>query len=239
MQFKKYLLTIGLLGLIQTGCALRTTRTEEIADSLMDKTVMLETPIIRLLPGPLQASRMGTIKCSGVIISPTGHILTCAHCVKDEGILTVNVFQHNGPVQKAIVLARDHDKDLALLKINAENLPYAVIANQYGIAVGQDVVAVGYPLGFSWSVTKGIISAVHRNDLEPRVDMTQSDTAINPGNSGGPLFSMDEELIGINSCMVPPVNAPIFTGLGFSVSPSQIRAFLDVFRGLWVAVKNN
>lgn len=224
---------LGLLLLV--GCV----KTTDVVNEIVPKTVMLEIPtVIERVSLVLdkkgihtqKEKRTATFKCAGVIISPTGHILTCDHCVSAGEVLSINVRQYDGTVMKAEVLAKEQGKDLALLKINGKGLPYATIANPLGLLVGQDVLAVGYPLGMDFSVSKGIISAIHR-DIE-LIDATQSDVAINPGNSGGPLFNMDGELVGINSRMLPPVPAPIFTGLGFSVSPSQILQFLDKFKGL-------
>lgn len=239
MYIKKIVAVVIALGLFQVGC-FRKTETERIAPILMNRTVMLEIPtVVEMVEMTIDGDdlkmekkkKIGTIRCSGVFISPTGHILSCAHCFDVGEVLSINVVQVDGTVQKAELLAKDAQKDLALIKVNERKHDYAPIAESESIVVGQDALAVGYPLGLDFSLTKGIISAVHRT-MDNSVDATQSDTPINPGNSGGPLFNLKGELLGINSFMIPPVNAPIFTGLGFSVSPSQIRLFLDAFKGL-------
>lgn len=168
---------------------------------------------------------------SGVFISPNGHVLTCAHLFNHGVVRSVTVKTYGEWEYPTEILYTDNVRDLALVKINDITPRYARLADPRKLRVGQEVIAVGNPLGLEFSVTHGILSALNR-DLSDMRNVTQSDAFINPGNSGGPLFNMDGELVGINSFMIPPVDAAIFTGCGFSVNPGQIIEFLVRFTGI-------
>lgn len=173
---------------------------------------------------------------AGVYISENNHVLTCDHLFTLLSISSVTVCDYSDNCYAAEIVFREPNLDLALLRTTAATKSdFARIADPRKLRVGQEVLAIGNPLGFPFSVTHGIISALNRDDLGV-YDMTQSDAFINPGNSGGGLFNLKGELIGINSRMVPPVNGPIFTGLGFSVQSGQIVEFLTRFRGLEKAI---
>lgn len=173
---------------------------------------------------------------SGVFITPNGHVLTCAHLFTEGRIKDIQVVQSDGTAEKGEVLFKDVKADLALLKIKAYyKLPYAILEDPRKLAVGQEVLAVGNPLGLPFTVTHGIISALNRDDF--KYNLTQSDAFINPGNSGGPLFNLHGKLVGINTLILPPIDQPVFTGLGFSVPPGQILEFLTRFKGLDKAVQ--
>jgi S1-C subfamily serine protease len=123
------------------------------------------------------------------------------------------------------------DKDLALLKTFREGSPYVRLADTRDLRAGQEVFAIGAPLGNAFSVSNGIISALNRDEI--RYNSLQTNAAINPGNSGGPLFNLKGELVGINSFIESPLaNAPVFTGLGFSVESGQILEFLASYKSL-------
>lgn len=164
---------------------------------------------------------------SGVFISDKGHILTCAHLFNDFiEIKGINVISPNDDTVAGRVVNVGKRVDLAVIKVDFyKKTPKVKLADPRKLRVGQEVFAIGSPLGMSFSVTSGIISALYR-DLDDSYNVTQSDTAINQGNSGGPLFNLKGELVGINSFMIPPVNAPIFTGLGFSVQCGEALKFL-------------
>lgn len=213
-------------------------------ESMLEKTVMLNiravVPVVELQfkNNKLEVNKSTAtvqLNCSGVMISPTGHILTCAHCIDSADVKDVNVTQWNGDTSKAEILDKDTKKDLALIKINVHNAAYAELVRPNSVFVGDEAVAIGNPLGIDFSVSKGIISAVYRK-INGKQDVTQTDASINPGNSGGPLFNIRGELIGINAFIASPISEPVFSGLGFAVSPSQIRLFLDKFKGLEKAV---
>lgn len=135
---------------------------------------------------------------SGFIISADGIILTNAHVVADADEVTVRLTDKRE--LKAKVLGSDKRTDVAVLRINADNLPTVPLGEPSQLKVGEWVVAIGSPFGFDSSVTAGIVSAKGRSLPEENyVPFLQTDVPINPGNSGGPLFNMRGEVVGINS----------------------------------------
>jgi len=157
---------------------------------------------------------------SGFIVSSDGRILTNAHVV--DGAKEVTVKLTDKREFKAEVLGVDRQTDVAVLKIDATNLPTVVMGNSADTKVGEWVLAIGSPFGFENSVTAGIVSAKARAlPDESLVPFIQTDVAVNPGNSGGPLFNMKGEVIGINSQIFSETGG--FQGLSFAV-PSEIAA---------------
>ncbi|MFA6062205.1 MAG: DegQ family serine endoprotease [Gallionella sp.] len=135
---------------------------------------------------------------SGFIISADGYIMTNAHVVDAADKVTVRLTDKRE--YSAKVIGADKRTDVALLKIEAENLPKVAIGDPERLKVGEWVVAIGSPFGFDSSVTAGIVSAKGRTlPSDNFVPFIQTDVAINPGNSGGPLFNMNGEVVGINS----------------------------------------
>jgi len=135
---------------------------------------------------------------SGVIITENGYIITCAHVI--DGSTTITVKLTDGTLYDAKIIGSDSVTDIAVLKIEAEGLVYAVMGDSDTLKVGSDVVAIGNPLGkLGGSVTNGIISALDREVEieEQKYNLLQTNAAINPGNSGGGLFNINGELIGI------------------------------------------
>lgn len=234
----KKLIVLGCLLLVSCVDSERFVR---LTDKTIDKAAMLrvrtvvEQVRLTVVDDQLtitQATHTAILQGSAVFISPYGHLLSCAHMVTTGEVKDVQVCTRDGECTYAHIVYKDVPRDLLLLKINkdtAEN--YAVIGQQRDIKVGEEVLAIGNALGFPWSVTHGIVSALSENRLSVG-GATQSDAPINPGNSGGPLFNMQGELIGINAFLVPPVDAPIWTGLGFSVPPASIRTFLSEVAGI-------
>lgn len=152
---------------------------------------------------------------SGFIISEDGKILTNAHVVDGATEVTVNL--KDGRVFEGKVLGSDPLTDLAVIQIEAENLPVLQIGNSDELIIGEWAIAIGNPLGLDNTVTTGIISATGRSSSEigvgdKRLDFIQTDAAINPGNSGGPLLNAKGEVIGINTAIIQ--NAQ---GLGFAI----------------------
>ena len=172
---------------------------------------------------------------SGFIISADGHILTNAHVV--DGADEVLVKLTDKREFKAKVLGADKRTDVALIKIEASNLPVAKLGDSTRLKVGEWVVAIGSPFGFENTVTAGIVSAKGRSLAhENYVPFIQTDVAINPGNSGGPLFNMKGEVIGINSQIYSRSGGSM--GLSFAIPidlameiQSQLRAKGKVSRG--------
>jgi serine protease Do len=160
---------------------------------------------------------------SGVIISPDGYIVTNDHVV--DGATQIRVTLNNRRTLDAKVVGVDKLTDLAVLKVNATDLPAIVWGDSTKLEPGQTVLAFGSPFGyFQFSVTRGIVSAVNRpnpysDDARKPGGYIQTDAAINPGNSGGPLVNAHGELVGINTFIIS--NSGSFAGAGFAI-PSQI-----------------
>jgi serine protease Do len=151
---------------------------------------------------------------SGFIISPDGYILTNTHVVANAETVTVRLTDRRE--FQARVLGADERTDVAVIKINATNLPTVRLGDPSRIKPGQWVLAIGSPFGFDNSVTAGIISATSRSlQGENYVPFIQTDVAVNPGNSGGPLFNMAGEVIGINSQIFSRTGG--FMGLSFAI----------------------
>jgi serine protease Do len=164
------------------------------------------------VPMPQQTPSQGV--GSGFIVSPDGHILTNAHVVKGATEVRVKLTDRREFVAKVVGI--DPRTDVALLKIDAKNLPTVRIGDASGVKVGQWVVAMGSPFGFENSVTAGIVSAKSRTlPDDSYVPFIQTDVAINPGNSGGPLFNLQGEVIGINSQIYSRTGG--YMGLSFAI----------------------
>ena len=151
---------------------------------------------------------------SGFIISTDGYVLTCAHVVENATEIVVRFTDRRELVAR--IVGADKRSDVALLKLDAKNLPVARVGDPGKVRVGEWVLAIGSPFGFENSVTAGIVSAKGRNlPTENYVPFIQSDVAINPGNSGGPLFNLRGEVIGVNSQIYSRTGG--FMGLSFAV----------------------
>ncbi|MBJ7556121.1 DegQ family serine endoprotease [Marinomonas spartinae] len=171
-------------------------------------------------PGDPQAPRQEERSSlgSGFIISPDGYILTNDHVVKGADVIHVTLSDRRE--YKAKLIGVDARTDLALLKINAKDLPTVKMGNSDTLKAGQWVVAIGSPFGFDHTVTAGIVSATGRNLPDDNyVPFIQTDVAINPGNSGGPLFNLDGQVVGINSQIYTRSGG--FMGMSFAI-PSNV-----------------
>lgn len=172
---------------------------------------------------------------SGFIISKDGYILTNAHVVESANEITVKL--NDKREFRAEVIGTDRKTDVALIKIDAKNLPEVTQGNPEKLKVGEWVIAIGSPFGFENSVTAGIVSAKGRSlAQESYVPFIQTDVAINPGNSGGPLFNMRGEVVGINSQIYSRTGG--FMGLSFAIPinvateiADQLKAHGKVSRG--------
>ena len=159
---------------------------------------------------------------SGVIISPNGYIVTNNHVI--QGATDIRVTMENREVYAAKLVGADPLTDLAVIKIDGNNLPSVPWGDSQDLKPGQTVLAFGNPYGFSFTVTRGIISALHRpnpspDDRRKPGEFIQTDAAINPGNSGGALVDARGQLIGINTFLVSPSGT--FSGMGFAI-PTEI-----------------
>jgi serine protease Do len=151
---------------------------------------------------------------SGFIISADGYVLTNAHVVEDAEEVTVKLTDQRE--FKAKVIGTDRRSDIAVLKIPAKDLPVVNIGDSSRLEVGEWVVAIGSPFGFTNSVSQGIVSAKGRNlPGEDIVPFIQTDVPVNPGNSGGPLFNMNGEVVGINSQIYSRSGG--YMGLSFAI----------------------
>ncbi|WP_018938409.1 MULTISPECIES: DegQ family serine endoprotease [unclassified Thioalkalivibrio] len=176
---------------------------------------------------------------SGFIYTEDGYIITANHVV--EGASEVVVHLSDRRVFDAEIVGKDPQSDVALLKIDAENLPTLKLGSSSDLKVGEWVLAIGSPFGFDHSVTAGIVSAKGRSlPSENYVPFIQTDVAINPGNSGGPLLNLDGEVIGVNAQIYSRTGG--FMGLSFAVPiemvgdvVQQLREHGEVTRG-WLGV---
>lgn len=165
---------------------------------------------------------------SGVIVSADGTILTNNHVVEDATKITVEM--NNGKTYEAKVVGTDPPSDLAVLKIEAENLPFLTLGNSDTVRVGDIVLAIGNPLGIGQTVTAGIISAKGRRtgisdgSFE---DFLQTDAPINRGNSGGALVNLSGELIGINSQILSGGSSGGNIGIGFSIPSNMAKSVME------------
>ncbi len=151
---------------------------------------------------------------SGFIISPDGVILTNAHVVRDAKEVTVKLQDRRE--YRARVLGSDPKTDVAVLKIDAKNLPVVPIGRSTDLKVGEWVLAIGSPFGLDSSVTAGVVSAKGRSlPDDSHVPFIQTDVAVNPGNSGGPLFNTKGEVVGINSQIYSQTGG--YMGLSFAI----------------------
>ena len=159
---------------------------------------------------------------SGVVISPDGYIVTNNHVV--DGATDIRVTTTSRRVLKAKLIGTDPLTDLAVLKVDATDLPSVPWGDSTEVRPGQTVLAFGNPFGLRFTVTRGIVSAVNRpnpDSSDPRKpgQFIQTDAAINQGNSGGPLVNARGEVIGINTFLISPSGG--FSGMGFAI-PSQL-----------------
>ncbi len=176
---------------------------------------------------------------SGFIISKDGYILTNHHVIADADEVIVRMSNRKEFIAK--IIGSDEASDVAVLKVEADDLPVLEFGDSDKLKVGEWVLAIGSPFGFDHSVTAGIVSAKGRSlPSDNYVPFIQTDVAINPGNSGGPLFNMDGEVVGINSQIYSRTGG--FMGLSFAIPiemavdvANQIKESGSVSRG-WLGV---
>jgi serine protease Do len=159
---------------------------------------------------PVKRKQMG--EGSGVIVDPKGYILTNYHVVTGAEKLTVRLF--DGRELKGTVRGSDSRTDLAVVHVEATDLPVATLGDSDKIQVGEWAIAIGSPFGLEETLTVGVISAKGRSGLGTGTyeDFLQTDASINPGNSGGPLVNIDGDVIGINAMIIQPGQ-----GIGFAI----------------------
>ena len=180
-------------------------------------------------------TRQGQSLGSGFIISPDGYIVTNNHVVsagtRTAVVETITVTLTDRKEYKARLVGRDQSSDIAVLKIEATNLPFVRFGESARARVGDWVVAIGSPFGIGSTVTAGIVSAVQRATGQGGAydRFIQTDASINQGNSGGPLFDMNGNVIGINSQIFTPTGGNV--GIGFAIPADQAKPIVDQLRG--------
>lgn len=173
---------------------------------------------------------------TGFIVSGNGYIITNKHVVSEENAeytVYLNDEKNRGEKIKAHVIARDPKNDLAVLKIEKENLPFLTFSDSGRLQVGQTVITIGYALGeFDNTVSKGVISGLSRSitaggglqRAEQLKNLIQSDAAINPGNSGGPMLDIEGNVIGVNVAMASAEN------IGFAILGNEAKEVFEEVR---------
>ncbi|WP_257282096.1 MULTISPECIES: S1C family serine protease [unclassified Endozoicomonas] len=189
-------------------------------------TLVDESSRSRMPKSPFTENNLGRAKVetslgSGVIISPDGYLLTNNHVI--EGADRIVAVLKDGREESAAIVGRDPETDLAVLKIDLNDLPSLNLVDSGQNEVGDVVLAIGNPFGLGQTVTMGIISATGRNDLSLNTyeDFIQTDAAINVGNSGGALISARGELLGINTLLFSRGGGN--EGVGFAIPSSMAR----------------
>lgn len=242
----------------QSVSASRRTAITEAVARVAPAVVTVQTEVVERVPvdpfdwitGRQSGERIGAGLGSGFITDPSGTIVTNAHVV--AGATRVSVAMRDGKTFPAKVLGVDEQNDLAVLKIDAKNLPVAPLGSSDDVIIGEWAIAIGNPYGFLLgnsepSVTAGVISATGRNLIGQAegggayVDMIQTDASINPGNSGGPLVNADGVVIGVNTSIYSPSGGSV--GLGFAIPINRAKRVTEDLvahgrlRQPWVGVK--
>lgn len=188
-----------------------------------------------------QRQRMQSSLGSGVIVSTSGYLLTNNHVI--DGADEIRVSLQDGRETLAAIVGTDPETDLAVLYIEAPDLPTITLAASKNIRVGDIVLAIGNPFGVGQTVTEGIVSALGRNqnNISSFVDFIQTDAAINPGNSGGALIDSHGDLVGINTAIYTKTGAS--NGIGFAIPVDLAKQVLmaivkdgEVVRG-WLGIE--
>ncbi|HEX2602443.1 MAG TPA: trypsin-like peptidase domain-containing protein [Gemmatimonadaceae bacterium] len=241
----------------QVNASRRTAITEAVA-RVAPSVVTVQTEVVERVPadvfeqffGGRSGQRAAAGLGSGFIVRADGAILTNAHVV--AGATRISVAMKDGTTYPARLLGIDETNDLAVLKIDARNLPVAPLGSSSDLLIGEWTIAIGNPYGFLLansepSVTVGVVSGVGRNLAAQSegagvyVDMIQTDASINPGNSGGPLVNAAGEVIGVNSSIFSPSGGSI--GLGFAIPINRARRVAEdllahgVVRRPWVGLQ--
>lgn len=220
--------------------------------------VTVQTEVVEAVPadfyeqffGGRSGRRMSAGLGSGFIVRPDGVIVTNAHVV--SGATRISVAMRDGATYQAKLLGADETNDIAVIKMDAKNLPVAPLGNSSNLLIGEWAIAIGSPFGFLLansepSVTAGVVSGTGRNLAAESngaglyVDMIQTDAAINPGNSGGPLVNALGEVIGVNSSIYTPSGGSV--GLGFAIPINRVKRVTEdllahgVIRRPWIGIK--
>ena len=214
----------GPVGLAASGEALTPA---QVYARNVDSVVAITTSIVSSTPfGTTEGASSG----SGFILSADGYIVTNHHVIADAS--KVSVVIHDGTEYSATVVGSDSTNDLAVLKVEAENLPAATLGSSDELTIGDMVVAIGNPLGDLTSTqTVGYVSGKNREVATDNtiIEMIQTDAAINPGNSGGPLFNMKGEVVGITTAKYSGTTSSgaSIEGIGFAIPIDDVLTILS------------
>ncbi len=224
-----------------------------VSVSVLRKEYVRAAPLFRdsfydfFFPGPLYERTFESLG-SGFIVSEDGYILTNQHVVEDADIAKVTL--SSGEEYDARVIGISKEVDLAVLKIDSKNLPFATLGNTDSLLIGEWAIAIGNPYGFLLenpepTVSCGVISGINRNinsQIDERVyrSMIQTDAAINPGNSGGPLVNANGEVIGINTFIFSESGGSI--GIGFAIPANTAKNTMqEILKGegqrVWIGLQ--
>jgi len=180
--------------------------------------------------GPRRGSGFG----SGFFIDSSGYLITNAHVV--DGAVDIRVGLHDRRELSARLIGSDKSSDIAVLKVDAKNLPVVKIGDSDDIKVGEWVLAIGSPFGFEHTATQGIVSALSRSlPDDTYVPFIQTDAAVNPGNSGGPLFNTDGQVIGVNSQIYSRSGG--YQGLSFAIPINVAMSIAEQLRDTGYATR--
>ena len=235
----------------------RTAITDAVA-RVAPAVVTVQTEVVERVPadvfeqffGGRSGQRSAAGLGSGFIVRPDGAIITNAHVV--AGATRIQVAMRDGTTYAARLIGSDETNDLAVIRINAKNLPVAPLGSSTDLLIGEWAIAIGNPYGFILansepSVTVGVVSGTGRNLATPSegagvyVDMIQTDASINPGNSGGPLVNASGEVIGVNSSIFSPSGGSV--GIGFAIPINRARRVAEdllahgVVRRPWIGIQ--
>jgi serine protease Do len=244
-----------------TPGAINSSRRTAITDAVArvaPAVVTVQTEVIEQVPadvfeqffGGRSGQRTAAGLGSGFIIRPDGAIVTNAHVI--AGATRIQVAMRDGTTYPARLIGSDEANDLAVIKIDAKNLPVAPLGSSTDLLIGEWAIAIGNPYGFILansepSVTAGVVSGTGRNLATPSegagvyVDMIQTDASINPGNSGGPLVNAAGEVIGVNSSIFSPSGGSV--GIGFAIPINRARRVAEdllahgVVRHPWIGMQ--
>ena len=201
--------------------------------AVLSRAPQAENPLLRdpffrrFFNIPEQQARPQVSAGSGVIVDARrGYVVTNAHVVENAQEIAVTLKDRRR--LRATLVGRDAATDIALLKIQADNLVALPWGDSDRLQVGDFVVAIGNPFGLGQTVTSGIVSALGRSGLkiEGYEDFIQTDASINPGNSGGALVNFNGELVGINTAIIGPAGGSV--GIGFAVPVSIVRSVMEL-----------
>jgi len=244
-----------------TSSAINASRRTAITDAVArvaPAVVTVQTEVVERVPadvfeqffGGRSGQRSAAGLGSGFIVRADGAIVTNAHVV--AGATRISVALRDGTTYPARLVGIDETNDLAVLKIDARNLPTAPLGSSSDLLIGEWAIAIGNPYGFVLansepSVTAGVVSGVGRNLAAQSegagvyVDMIQTDASINPGNSGGPLVNAAGEVIGVNSSIFSPSGGSV--GIGFAIPINRARRVTEdllahgVVRRPWIGIQ--